>query len=111
VTTSPNHWVRLELEGARHRDPAGANRDAIGAVVTVRAGGRTFVRFVQGGGSYYSAHDRRLLIGLGAAEKVDEVQVRWPNSAKTVQRFGPLQAGRSYKLAEGIAEPIPNSHR
>ena len=55
VTQVPHHWVRLELEGSRHRDPAGSNRDAIGAVVTVRAGGRTLVRYTKGGGSYYSA--------------------------------------------------------
>ncbi|MBN9122238.1 MAG: CRTAC1 family protein [Planctomycetes bacterium] len=108
ATRTSHHWVRLELEGARHTDPAGSNRDAIGAVVTVRAGGRTLVRYLSGGGSYYSAHDRRLLVGLGAAEAVDEVVVRWPNAAGTVQRFGPLAADRGYKLLEGIAEARPD---
>jgi hypothetical protein len=104
-TPTPNHWVRFELEGSRHRDPAGGNRDAIGAVVTVRAGGRTLTRFLVGGGSYYSAHERRVLVGLGAAGTVDEVAVRWPNAAGTVQRFGPLAADRSYRLVEGEAAP------
>jgi enediyne biosynthesis protein E4 len=107
VSATPNHWIRFELEGARHRDPAGSNRDAIGAVVTVRAGGRTLVRYVVGGGSYYSAHERRVLVGLGAVEKVDEVTVKWPNAAGTVQRFGALAANQSYKLIEGISEPQP----
>ncbi|MDY3560548.1 CRTAC1 family protein [Gemmata sp. JC673] len=104
---SPHHWIRLELEGSRHRNPAGSNRDAVGAVVTVRAGGRTLVRYLNGGGSYYSAPDRRVLVGLGTADKVEEVSVRWPNGAGTVQRFGQLAADRSYKLIEGIAEPQP----
>jgi hypothetical protein len=105
VTRTPNHWLRLELEGARHRDPAGASRDAVGAVVTVKAGGRTLVRHVKGGGSYYSAHESRLVVGLGPAERADEVEVRWPNRAGTVQRFGPLAAGRGYRLVECMAEP------
>jgi enediyne biosynthesis protein E4 len=107
VTPTPNHWVRLELEGSRHRNPAGSNRDAVGAIVTVRAGGRTLVRYLAGGGSYYSSHDRRILIGLGAADRVDEVSVKWPNAAGTVQRFGPMTADRSYNLIEGTAEVQP----
>ncbi|WP_020470896.1 CRTAC1 family protein [Zavarzinella formosa] len=109
TTESSNHWISLDLEGAAHRDPAGANRDAIGAVVTVRAGGRTFVRHVIGGGSYYSAHDRRLLVGVGPADRVDEVEVRWPNAAGTVQRFGPFAVDRGYILREGIAAPTGSS--
>jgi hypothetical protein len=105
--STPHHWVRLELEGARHRDPAGSNRDAIGAVVTVRSGERRFVRFLAGGGSYYSAHDTRVLVGLGTADAVDEVTVRWPNAAGTVQRFGPLAVDRSYQLLEGVTDPRP----
>jgi hypothetical protein len=104
---TPHHWVRLQLEGSRHRRPDGSNRDAIGARVTVRAGGRTIVRHVKGGGSYLSAHDRRLLIGLGAATKVDEVEVRWPNAGATIQRFGPLDVDRPYKLVEGVPQGEP----
>jgi hypothetical protein len=105
-TQTPYHWVRLQLEGNRHRNPAGSNRDAIGAKVKVKAGGRTIVHWVKGGGSYYSTHERRLLIGLGAAERVEDVEVRWPNAKLTVQHFGPLAADRSYKLVEGgAAEP------
>jgi hypothetical protein len=102
-TETPNHWIRLQLEGARHRDPHGSNRDAIGARVTLRIGATTLVRHVKGGGSYLSSHDRRLLIGLGSATQVDDVEVRWPNGEATVQHFGPLPADRSYKLVEGAA--------
>ena len=45
-TTTPHHWIRLELEGSRHVNAKGANRDGVGARVTVKAGGRTFVRRV-----------------------------------------------------------------
>jgi len=106
-TQLPHHWLRLNLEGARQRDRAGSNRDAIGAVVTVRAGARDLVRYLYGGGSYYSAHDHRLLVGLGTADRVDEVIVKWPNAAGTIQRFGPLAVDRSYALLEGVAEARP----
>jgi hypothetical protein len=107
-THTPNHWIRLQLTGARHRNPAGSNRDAIGARVVVKAGGRTLVRHIKGGGSYLSAHDRRLLIGIGSADQVDEIEVRWPNAAATVQRIkGPLAADRNYQIMEGIDTVAP----
>jgi hypothetical protein len=100
-TQTPSHWLRLQLEGARARDPQGSNRDAIGARVTLHVGGRALVHHVKGGGSYLSASDRRLLIGLGSADRVDDVEVRWPNAKATVQHFGPLCADQSYRLVEG----------
>jgi hypothetical protein len=106
-TQTPNHWLRLELQGAQPGDPRGGNRDAIGARVTVRAGGRTLVRHLKGGGSYYSSSDRRLLFGLGAATHIEEITVRWPNAAASSQRFGPLEADHSYLLVEGAAQAVP----
>jgi hypothetical protein len=100
-TETPNHWIRLQLEGARARDPQGSNRDAIGARVTLRLGDLQRVYHIKGGGSYLSASDRRLLIGLGSVDQVDDVEVRWPNANGTVQHFGPLKANQSYKLEEG----------
>jgi hypothetical protein len=95
-TRTPYHWVRLHLRGTA------SNRDAIGARVLVEAGGRRLVRHRKGGGSYCSASDPRLLIGLGAAAGIDRLEVRWPSGL--MQCFGPLQADRSYVLVEG--EPV-----
>ena len=106
-TETGNHWIRLVLEGSRHVNPAGSNRDAIGAKVTLTVGGKKLVRHIKGGGSYLSAHDRRLLVGLGAATQVDDVEIRWPNRAASTQHFGPLHAGQSYKLVEGAAAAVP----
>jgi enediyne biosynthesis protein E4 len=102
-STTPNHWIRLYLEGSRHRDPKGSNRDAVGAKVTLDAGGRKLVRHRKGGGSYLSAGDPRLLIGLGTAKSVDHMEVRWPSGM--VQRLdGPFEADRGYRIREGKAE-------
>jgi hypothetical protein len=71
----PRSWIRLELVSR------GTNRSAIGAAVEVHAGGRVIHRQVKGGGSYLSANDPRVLIGLGDAERVESVEVRWPSGA------------------------------
>jgi len=66
-------WIRLALEGTR------SNRSAIGALVTVEAGGRNQMAEVAGGGSYYSQNEFALYFGLGQATRADEVTIRWPN--------------------------------
>ncbi len=73
----PRSWIRLELIGRR------SNRSAIGAAIEVRAGGRVFHRQVKGGGSYLSANDPRVLVGLGDVDRVDSVEVRWPSGARS----------------------------
>lgn len=92
-STDPNNWLRLELRGTK------SNRDAVGAKVTFRVGARTLVRHREGGGSYLAAHDPRVLVGIGSAKQVDEVEVRWPSGL--VQKFGPWAAGRGYRVTEG----------
>jgi hypothetical protein len=97
-----NAWIGFELEGTR------SGRDAIGAVVTVTAGGRKLVRELVGGASYCSAHDQRLLIGLGNAEKVTNVVINWPSGAVSTEHD--LVARRYYKLKEpGDAAPRARS--
>jgi hypothetical protein len=72
------HWIGLGLIGTK------SNRSAIGAMVEVHAEGRVLSRQVKGGGSYLSAHDSRLLVGLGAADRVERVVIRWPAGGETV---------------------------
>ena len=55
-----------------------SNRDAIGARVTVKTGKLNQMREVKSGGSYQSHSDFRLHFGLGQAQSVDEVKIRWP---------------------------------
>jgi hypothetical protein len=92
-TRTPYHWLRLELRGAK------SNRDAIGAKVIFQVGNRKLVRHRKGGGSYLSSSDPRLLVGIGEARQVDQVEIRWPSGL--VQRLGPLQADRGYLIVEG----------
>jgi hypothetical protein len=54
--------------------------------VTIRVGGKTQIREVTTGGSYLAAHDSRIHFGLGAANVVDEITMRWASGAKRTLR-------------------------
>jgi len=68
--------------GIRLRQP-GANPLALGAQVRVRAGARSWLRELRAGSSYLAGNPPELHFGLGARERVDEVEVRWPDGART----------------------------
>src|SRR5439155_9553031 len=73
-----DHWIGFQLVGTR------SNRSAIGAEVTVEAGGTRQLKIVDGGMGFASQNDRRLHFGLGSAARVDRVVVRWPSGARQV---------------------------
>jgi hypothetical protein len=93
-TPGRNRWIRLSLVGTR------SNRDAIGARVEVQAGGRTITRQRKGGCSLQSAHDPRLLIGLGEVDEVARLTIRWPSG--TVSTLEHLSPNASYQVVEPI---------
>lgn len=86
-------WVRIRTQGTR------SNRDGIGALVRVRAGGITRSQYVRSGGSFLSESDHALTFGLGDAQTIESVEVRWPSG--TVDRAQALAAGRTYVVTEG----------
>jgi hypothetical protein len=92
-------FVTLRLEGTT------SNRDGVGAVVTITAGGRRQVAQRIGGGSYLSANDPRLHFGLNESDRVEEVEVRWPSGR--IDRWQSLLAGTGYFLREGDSKPRP----
>jgi tetratricopeptide (TPR) repeat protein len=94
-----NHFVMLALEGTT------SNRDGVGARVTLTVPGRTQVATRFGGGSYLSASDHRLHFGLGSAEHIDSIEVKWPSGR--VDRHKQLAADQGYLLREGDSSPQP----
>ena len=98
-TETTNHWLGLELVG----DGKKSNRNAVGARVEIECSQAKQTRFVNGGGSYLSANDRRVLAGLGSADRAGRVTVTWPSGRK--QEFRDLEAGRWYRLTEGQEQP------
>jgi len=96
-TPSDHRWVRLHLTGRR------SNRDAIGARVEIQAAGRTLFRQRKGGCSLMSSHDPRMLIGLGPADEVRRVTVRWPSGLTSSLEH--LPTNQSYEMIEPAADP------
>ncbi len=74
------NWLMVSLR------EEGANRQAIGARVTVAAAERLQVREVRAGASYLSQDDLRLHFGLGARQAVAQVEIRWPNGETELVR-------------------------
>jgi len=93
------HFITVLLEGTT------SNRDAVGAKVSVKHGGRLEVAARLGGGSYQSASDPRVHFGLGESRHVDWVEVRWPSGH--VDRFSGLSADTGYRLREGDTSAWP----
>jgi enediyne biosynthesis protein E4 len=92
------HWLGVELVGKDHAD-------IVGAVVRMEADGRTQSRFTKGGGSYASSGDRRLVFGLGKADKVVKVTVTWPNREEQTFNGDVLPVDGYYRLIQGKKEP------
>jgi hypothetical protein len=99
-TETNSNWLRLELIG----DGKASNRNAIGARVEIDYAGGRQVRFVNGGGSYLSASDRRLLVGLGGADRAKRITVFWPSGRKQV--FDDLRGRHWWRLHEGHEQPV-----
>ncbi|HUK32350.1 MAG TPA: CRTAC1 family protein, partial [Vicinamibacterales bacterium] len=82
------HWATFRLVGTK------SNRDGVGAKVVVTANGRRQLVEVRSGGSYASHNDLRAHVGLGAATRIDRVEIRWPSGL--VETSGALTADRFY---------------
>jgi len=99
---SPNHWIGIKTVGTK------SNRDGIGARVIVKAGKRLLVDEVRSGSSYDSQSDMRIHFGLGAATKIDSLEVRWPSGL--AEHFENLAVDKIHTLKEGagVTTPAPN---
>jgi len=75
-----NHWVGLKLVGVT------CNRDGIGARIRWSAGGVVRSVMKNSGGSYLSSHDPRVVLGVGKVDKVDWVEITWPQPSGKLQR-------------------------
>ncbi len=93
VAPRRGHWLMV-----RAIDPA-LHRDAIGATVHVRAGGRSLMRLVNPASSYLCSNDVRAHFGLGQAAAVDGIDVVWPDGTSETFAGGP--ADREIKLEKG----------
>jgi hypothetical protein len=95
-----NRWVKLRLEGVR------ANRAAMGtriAVTTSGPEGRQVQHRVVGSGGSFGASPLRQEIGLGRAERIERIEIRWPaNATPQVILDPPMEA--LLQIREGTSE-------
>ena len=100
-TQSSNHAVLFKLVGTK------SNRAAVGARVSVTAGGVTQFSEVRSGTSYLSQNDLRLHFGLGAEATMNTVELLWPNGKKEVIKD--LPADFIYTIVEdsGVQQKTP----
>jgi hypothetical protein len=104
-----NHWISFQLEGVN------CNRLALNARIRVTSGGLVQLGEVRSGGSYLSQNDLRLHFGLADHQRVDKVEIYWPD--KKAEKLMDLPADRFYTIREGSgviastppAEPIPRT--
>jgi enediyne biosynthesis protein E4 len=91
---SRNNWLGLRLVSGRE------SRDMLGARVgIVRADGSTLWRRARADGSYASANDPRVLVGLGQSPSVARIRVLWPDGS--AEEWTGLSIGRYTTLKQG----------
>ena len=88
-----NNFLTIDLVGRK------SNRSAFGARVKVTAGDLVQVDERRSGGSYLSQNDVRLHFGLEKRQKVDRVEVRWPDGA--IETLTGVEANRFMIITEG----------
>ena len=104
------HWLGLRLVGSTDDSPSGHGRDMLGArVAVIREGQPTRWRRARSDGSYASANDPRVLIGLGESTAAPNVEVRWP-SGRT-EAWDDVPIDRYTTLIEGQGRLLPEAAR
>jgi hypothetical protein len=92
---SRNNWVGLSLIGTA------ANPSAIGTIIRWSVGGQVHKRLKRAGGSFMSSHDPREVLGLGKANKLDWLEIRWPPPSQRVERFSSVPINQYLTVIEG----------
>jgi hypothetical protein len=96
VAPNRGHWLLV-----RAIDRKLGDRDAYGAEVRVRAGKRSWLRLINPASSFLCSNDPRAHFGLGPAERVDSIEVRWPDGTR--ETFPGGAADRQITLRKGAA--------
>jgi enediyne biosynthesis protein E4 len=86
-------YLEVKLTGTK------SNRSGLGARVTVKAGGKSYTKVLDGQSGYLSQSLYPLYFGLGEAARVDQVEVAWP-SGRTQVVGGPIEPNRILTITE-----------
>ncbi len=93
------HWLRVRVVDQELR------RDAIGATITLVCGNRRLVQTARRASSYLSSGDPRVHYGLGDTDRVDRIEVAWPDGTR--ESFPGTDVDRMVVLARGSGRSLP----
>ena len=93
VIGNQNNWIQIQVVGQK------SNRSGIGAKIKVVTGTHAQYSEVQSGGSYLSFHDLRAHFGVGKAEQIDLLEIRWQSGH--IDRGTHLPINRRFIAVEG----------
>jgi hypothetical protein len=105
-STLQNNWIKVRTIGTK------SNRTGIGArlICTTHPSGETKphqqIDEVRSGGSYISQNDLRIHFGLGKAEKVDLLEIRWPSGHMDTLKDVKANQLIFVKEGEGISRTV-----
>ena len=94
----PGHHLVVKLHGVV------SNRDAVGAIVTVTSGETSWTRQMIAGHGYLASNHRQLVFGLGTAEQIDHLTIRWPSGLQ--EDFIDLPVDVELVFVEGSGDPV-----
>jgi hypothetical protein len=99
-STLNHNWIKIRTIGTK------SNRSGIGARLRCTSGAgkdqMQQIDEVRSGGSYFSQNDLRIHFGLGKADKVSSLEIRWPNGAMETLKDIPANQLIYVKEGEGI---------
>ena len=88
------HWLQVRAQGGGK-----VNRAAIGATIEIKAGDKTWIRHVDGGGGQGCQNSQTVHFGLSDKTQVDSVEITWPGATKTTFK-GPFAADQRLWLSQ-----------
>lgn len=94
-TGAPNNHIKVNLQGVK------SNRDGIGSVITLYAGGKPQRVYTQCGTGFMGQNSYNYLFGLGQSSTADSITVLWPTGHKDV--ITDITANRSLVITEGMS--------
>ena len=97
ICGTPGHWIQVRLRGTR------SNRDGIGARIAAHVGQARLVREIRRNTGYAGSTLPVAHFGLGSAEEIERLEVRWPSGAVSV--LEQVAADRILVLDETGATP------
>ena len=95
---SGNHWLIVATEDELGLGPV------LNARISVEAAGRRRLREARGQQSYLATGDPRVHFGLGGADRIERLTIRWPDGRH--EQWPGMAADRVVTIRQGTGTPV-----